>query len=299
MTSAFMIVASKHMQQTHTRRNQVHVANLHLEFMRKTEVGVAIFTVRDVKIGSRLSNLHLTLSQEEEGSGVMVERVMGYITMTDMRSEEGLSLDTGYRMLPEPLPVSLADLAANKDINYVKRGRDPVAHIRRAATNMQTYLARPSRRPSDFPKAIIDQWVRFHPLGKNGKHTNDSLGYVVDIFPQIVEKYVNPDIEAATLERDMTEQEARELIKGSPPRKAHWYPTLSLNLDVKKALSKDGVEWLFVRVQAYKIQNGRFDLQVTVLDQDGDLVATSSHASLVLDMSRNINKSTRPKENKI
>lgn len=287
-TTAFMLVASKHMQCTHANRKQNNVINLHLEFMRRTAVGEAIFTVKDVKMGSRVSNLHLTLAQKEHDTDKLVDVVEGYFTMSDMSAEDGLSLQTGYEIFPKPLPVSLSDLAQNCDKNYIRRGRDPFADFRRAGQNMMMHLIRPDRRPNDFPKALIDQWVLFRPYGQNGRHTNDALGFIVDVFPQIIESYVNPDLEEASLGQDLSKNEADELIKNrKQPHAKYWYPTLSLNLDVKKLLPTEGVEWLFVRVQAKKISRGRFDLQVEVYDESNDLVALSTHSSLVVNSSRN------------
>lgn len=294
-----MIVASKHMQWTHPKRKQKHVINLHLEFVRKTQIGTAVFTVKDVKIGSRISNLQLTLSQKDEHSEKMVDEVEGYIMISDISAEDGVSLDTDYKMSPPPLPVSLPDLAQGKDTNYIRRGRDPLSHIRRAALHIQLHLPRVEKRSPDKPKAMIDQWVHFNPQGKSGKLTNDSLGYVVDIFPQMVEQYIRKDLEEAMLGQDLSQERADEIRKNGPQQKVFWYPTLNLNLDVKKALPDEGVEWLFVRIQAYKIYKGRFDLQVTVHDETGDLVATSSHSSLAIDMSRNTTRSKKPKESKI
>lgn len=290
VTSAFMLVASTHMQLTHAKRKQKEVINLHLEFMRKTSEGQACFTVIDAKIGARVSNLRVILSQKDDRTGKLVDEVEGYVTMTDMSSEAGLTLDTGFELHPKPLPVSLTDLADNKDQNFLRRGRDPLAEFRRAGTNMAMHLMRPERRPPHFPRALLDQWVRFKPEGKEGAHTNDALGFIVDIFPQIIEGYVNPDLEEAVLTRDMSAEEAQQLIK-SRKRQGFWYPTLLLNLDVKKLLPPEGVEWLFVRVQATKISKGRFDLSIHVLDEQGDLVALSTHSCLAVDASRNTTRS--------
>lgn len=298
MTSAFMLVASRHMQLTHANRKQQHVINLHLEFMRRTAIGRAIFTVKDVKLGSRISNLHLTLAQEDERSGQMVDEVEGYITVSNMASESGPSFTTGYKILPEPLPVSLPALSKNKDTNYVRRGRDVFADFRRAGQHITMHLIRPPQRPSSFPKAMIDQWILFKPRGGKGRFTNDLLGFVVDIFPQIIEQYVNPDLEEALLGREMSPEEAKDLIRKTPHAN-FWYPTLSLNLDVKKLLPEDGVEWLFVRVQAKKIHEGRFDLQIHVLDEAGDLVALSTHSSLAVNASRNLKREKKKPENKL
>jgi N-methylhydantoinase B/oxoprolinase/acetone carboxylase alpha subunit len=61
-----------------------------------------------------------------------------------------------------------------------------------------------------------------------------------------------------------------------------------LNLEVKKALPEEGVEWLQLRIQSKQIKNGRFDLEVLILDQEGDLVALSNHVNLILGSDRNM-----------
>ena len=293
-----MLVASQHMRLTNTKRNQNHVINLHLEFMRRTGVGEAIFTVQDVKLGARISNLHLKLSQVGDRTGKLIDEVQGYITMSDMPQEQGLSLQTGYNLYPLPLPVSLPAVLQGKDEYYIRRGRDALAGFRKAAAHISMNLIRPAQRPSHFPKALIDQWIQFTPHGRTGRITNDSLGLVVDIFPQIVEQFVNPEIEEAALGPELPSEEAKVLQKKMKEKSsAFWYPTLSLNLDVKKALPEEGVEWLFVRIQAKSIVNGRFDLMIHVLDEAGDIVALSMHQSLAVDASRNTNRGK--KENKL
>ncbi|KAJ2966894.1 hypothetical protein NUW58_g10560 [Xylaria curta] len=67
-----------------------------------------------------------------------------------------------------------------------------------------------------------------------------------------------------------------------------WYPTLVLNLDVKKALPPEGAEWLHVRVHSKHIENGRFDYEAVVSDQAGNIVALSHHVAMVVDGSRNV-----------
>jgi len=125
--------------------------------------------------------------------------------------------------------------------------------------------------------------------GVTGRWTNDALGFLVDMFPQVVESYVNPFVEEAALGQ-YSPSELKEFLKSNEPRAKFWYPTLALNLDVKKLLPEEGVEWLFVRVRAKAIKNGRFDLDIEVWDEGGELVASSIHASLIMDASRNITR---------
>lgn len=41
-------------------------------------------------------------------------------------------------------------------------------------------------------------------------------------------------------------------------------------------------KWLFMRIRTHQIKNGRFDTDVTVVDESGDLVCLSRHVSLIL-----------------
>ena len=311
VTSAFLIVARTHMSLTHPKRSSPHPINLHLEFLRRTSIGPVLFTVKDVKIGSRISNLHITLSQKrdptEEGSPYQDE-VQGYITMSNISTEEGLSLDTQYHLYPPSIPANLFLLdSQGHDENWTRRGQDLFSKVRRAVQNLQIHLVRPDKRPAPDPKtgrsrAVVEQWVRFAPKtssmnGATGRWTNDALGLLVDMFPQIVEGYVNPFAEEAALGQH-SQAELEHFLASNRPQETYWYPTLALNLDVKKLLPEEGVEWLFVRVRAKSIRNGRFDLEIEVWDEAGELVATSVHASLIMDISRNVGR-TSGKESKL
>ena len=82
-----------------------------------------------------------------------------------------------------------------------------------------------------------------------------------------------------------TDEQLREVM---PKRAPFWYPTLLLNLDVKKALPDEGVKFLGLRVQTKSIHNGRYDLEVIIWDEHGDLVALSHHVCFVLGSERNV-----------
>ena len=295
-TTNFLICARTHMQTTHPNLKQPHPINLHLEFLRRTSVGPATFIVRDVKLGSRITNLHMTLTQNNDPKTSIVE---GYIMMSNLANEAGLSLDTSYKLHPAPIPASLTQLASHgEDTHYRRRGPEPFPEFRRAVLNCALYLLKPASRPAHFPKSIGDQWIRLAPI-QNGQHalgsgrwTNDALGFLCDMFPQIIEQYLNPVAEQAAITCS-TAEEMRAVIKkiqqsgGDAPKQRYWYPTLTLTMNVKKLLPPEGVDWLFVRVQAKVIQRGRFDLEVSVWDEGGEMVASSMHASLALDSSRN------------
>ena len=274
------------MQRTHGTRAEPHPINLHLEFLRRTLASTAVFTVKDVKLGSRISNLHVTLSQKQP-NGQWVDAVEGYVTMSDLASESGLTLPTEYKLHPPAVPADLDMLTrTGGDENYSLLRHELLPTLGRAHNHLKMHLLRPEKK-AGRPKSVVDQWVRFYPNQQDGKWTNDALGFVVDIFPQIVNRYVTPHFEEPG---DRNADVGHEVIARDAQVK-YWYPTLSLSLDVKKLLPPEGVEWLYVRVHAKAILNGRFDLNVEVFDADGGLVALSNHATLVMDVSRNLIRS--------
>ena len=146
-------------------------------------------------------------------------------------------------------------------------------------------------------QALVDEWICFEKEGE--RFTNESLGYVVDSFPQIVERYSPEELEKA-MEQAASPgslQSPSILAKPAPKSKLDrsqwarfWYPTLLLNVEVKKALPPQGAEWLFVRVRSKLIRNGRMDLEVVVMDEGGDVVALSQHVALVLGAERNMDR---------
>ena len=121
----------------------------------------------------------------------------------------------------------------------------------------------------------IDQWVRFRPGGDaNGRWTNAAVVYLLDMFPMALDGL------------DSTAQEVESKV-GKAKAKS-WYPTVTLNIDVKKRLPPGGVEWLYSRIDTKVVSNGRTDLNVTILDQDGEVVAVGSQVGLVVSASRNL-----------
>lgn len=209
-------------------------------------------------------------------------------------------MPTGWSLHPPPLPLlssTTAALKADRDPNWTRARR--LSTFRKAAARTEFYLP----RQGQLAPAMADEWIR---PADGSRFTQTALGFVVDQFPQIVE--IHPDAAAATAAVATSSSPSSGNLgvggdgdrgKGSREeeamRRTKWYPTVVLNLDVKKALPEEGVEWLFVRVRAKRIQNGRMDLEVVVLDEEGDLVAVSDHVCLIVGAERNMKRSGRSK----
>ena len=274
---------------------QPHTITLHLEYLRRTSTGPAIITIQNTKLGRRTSTVHITLIQDtgKDKSATPTTCVVGYITQSNVIIESGISLPTQWTLSPPPLPFNSAVARNDEDPCWALQRRRPYHIFRKVGQHINTYL--PRKKLAE--KAIADEWIS---LSKDGqKLTQESLGFVADIFPQIVENcYTAGEVETGLNGGQAQSQgsgDQRSLAEMSEAEQTgvakFWYPTLLLNLDVKKALPTKGVEFLFVRARAKQIRNGRMDLEVTILDEGGELVALSNHVILVMDSARNLKRS--------
>ncbi|KAL8808366.1 MAG: hypothetical protein Q9182_000186 [Xanthomendoza sp. 2 TL-2023] len=275
VTSCFLSATALHFSTTLAALHQPHTITLHLTFLRRTIVGPARLTIRDVKLGRRTSTIHLSLTQPDNAE----PSVVGYFTQSNLHTEQGISLPTKWALYPPPLPLSSSTRALKNDTDPNWTHHPVSTHLsdfRKAARKTDFYLP----RQGQLEPAMADEWIC---LADGGKFTQTSLGFVADQFPQIVEIYPGTAPAGAQLEG-----------QGSTSRReagrTMWYPTVLLNSEVKKALPEEGVEWLFVRVRAKKIEKGRMDLEVVVLDEEGELVAVSQHVCLIMGAERNLRR---------
>lgn len=254
-----------------------------------------MLTVQDVKLGARTSTIHVTLSQAGEkkrgglvqgDDGNLEAKVAGYITVSPVTAEVGLSADTGWRLSPAALPGSAADGRVN--LATLKRtGRDggwmrlaaPFPEFRRATQQVELYGPDPAlgRRP------VVDQWARFRPNGDSeSRWTNEAAAFLTDMFPMALD-----GLDA------MASAVSKEQSPSAEQSASNWYPTVTLNIDFKKRLPPQGTEWLYSRVQIKAVRDGRTDIDVVVLDEQGEVIALGTQVGLVLSASRNVGQRSK------
>lgn len=198
--------------------------------------------------------------------------MLAYINQSNIAKESGISFDTQWALNPAPYPViSLETLKNGNDPYWVENAAMPFAGFRKASNRVRFFFPRAGQKM----RSLSDHWLLF----RNGERfTQHSLGYVCDMFPQVVETF-NSDSDPYHVTTASGERK---------PLARFWYPTVVLNLDVKKALPEEGVEWLFARSRSKQIRNGRLDIEVVIMDEKGELVALSHHVTLVLGTDRNM-----------
>ncbi|KAF2134025.1 hypothetical protein P153DRAFT_363043 [Dothidotthia symphoricarpi CBS 119687] len=250
VTGCVLEVVKTHFSTSLAKQNQPHTIALHIEFLRRTQTGPATFKVDDVKLGRQTSIVHVSMEQDGR------QEVIAYATNSNIDAEEGFCFDTQYRLTPPPPSIDLAKLEQDADPNWKRQAEMPFAKFRKATQRINFHFP----RNGQAHLSLADEWICWSD-GTN--FTNTSVGFVADMFPQIIESF-------------------RDQSQGP-----FWYPTLLLNLDVKKSLPPEGVKWLQIRVEMKRIINGRMDLEVFVHDAEGDLVALSHHVGFVVNASRN------------
>ena len=136
------------------------------------------------------------------------------------------------------------------------------------------------------------------------RFTQESLGFIVDSFPQLVETAQTSGELSKEMDRlriggmqvnKLNDARSPEDVLARSQWAKFWYPTVLLNMDIKKALPAAGLEWLFSRVKAKQVRNGRMDIEILILDEEGDIVALSNHVALIVPAERNMKRSNKGK----
>ncbi|KAL6709784.1 hypothetical protein ACN47E_001213 [Coniothyrium glycines] len=258
VTGTILQVVKTHFATSLAKQNQPHTIALHVEFLRRTQAGPATLLVDDVKLGRQTSIVHVRLEQDGR------REVLAYATNSNMHTEAGFSYDTQYQLHPPVPAADVSRLAHDTDALWARQPRMPFASFRKASAKVHFFFPR-AGQPA---RAVADEWLCF----ADGRNFHDTaLGFVADMFPQMIESWRREDARLGPF----------------------WYPTLLLNLEIKKLLPEEGVRWLHVRVQMKSVRNGRMDLEVLVRDALGELVALSQHVAFVVDAARNTAKRRR------
>ncbi|KAK9426026.1 putative Thioesterase-like protein TwmA [Seiridium unicorne] len=289
--SCMLAAASAHL----SSRRQADLLTAHFEFPSRTSTGAAVVVIEDVKLGQQISILHLTLWQGGLLSrapwvtpSVSRRSILGYVNFANMRTFTGMTMPTGYwetpaAELPSPMPDFQALKTEGRDKGWrLSKTPRSSAQIQRSLQRWQFYLP----RNGPLTPGVCDMWIR---LASGERITQGVLAYVVDSFPMDMNTFF-----ASTEMRKLfynaprnPETSTKENHSEDKQRAGVWLPTVVMNLEVKKALPEDGVEWLAVCATSKQIQDGKFDLDLVVRDGEGELVALSSHVALILEMGRN------------
>ena len=155
----------------------------------------------------------------------------------------------------------------------------------RTMVNVKFLLRRDATSLTD----TVEEWITF--ANPRDRFTSNSLGYVADTWPQIVDAYVpgSPYSAAGMVAVSSRMRPDQGIVLDEANRQKwvrYWYPTLSMNLQVHNSLPETGVQWLWLKVWATEIAGGRMDVQILIADVER-VVASGYLSVMVVEQERN------------
>ncbi|CRG89836.1 alpha,alpha-trehalose-phosphate synthase (UDP-forming) [Talaromyces islandicus] len=277
-------LAIAHFKHTHPTRHNADPMPIAMQmsFLRRSAAGPALLTVEDAKLGARTSTIHVTLAQVDPNKKSRTARVVGYITVSDTASDVGPSSISDWTLYPPPPSAHPPDVRPTADGSSFELVPDssgsssawkvvgsPFSDFRRAANHSLVFAPVTDKQRV----GLVDQWARLRTIGPGGgpgRWTNETAVVLLDLFPMAL--------------GEIDRQAAGSGQTKTPP---FWFPTVTLNIDFKKRLPAEGVDWLYCRVNMKAVRNGRTDIEVVMKDEAGDIVALASQVGLVVSAARN------------
>ncbi|KAH8901252.1 hypothetical protein GQ53DRAFT_835127 [Thozetella sp. PMI_491] len=278
-----------------TPETSAHLQVLHyaIQFFRPTLPlpQKAEFHIRVANTSRALTTVHVEASQRGKPTFV------GYFTMTNFSVPGALSAKTGWQLSPRPVPpTSMQALEDDVDpewIGYLTPYSPTI--FRRGHSYIKFFV---QRTISD--RHFLDQWVTpawQEPSSPNGAVWNkDTLHLAIDNTLPILHNFVDPVERPSWFEviaqAGLAQRKARAegksdsfLGKGFGDHDTninYIVSTMTISTEVKRLLPEEGTKWLFLRITVRSLLENRMDYDIVVLNQEGQLVATSQHAMMAV-----------------
>jgi hypothetical protein len=264
-------------------RKQPDILSMHLEFLKFSELCDSVITVTPLKTGSTSCTLQLQLFQKDR------IRIVALATTTNFDVAIGPSAPTDWSLLPQPSPVPDFGLveAYKPEPNWI-----PAILAGEIFTLSHRVLSL-IPRPGNPVNGICDAWNRFM-----GDERVDStyLAFLSDMLPSMSDTLLRNDGLY-----DMHEYYRRTLAwaeqnpgKPAPLTNSHaeafkattFNNTVTLDIEFKKRLPKEGLRWVFTRTETKMMEKGRMGVDITMCDENMDLICEAHQLILIQESQR-------------
>ncbi|KAH8768351.1 thioesterase family protein [Diaporthe sp. PMI_573] len=264
-------------------QSQPDILNLHIEFLRSCEKLESTITVTPLKLGAAVSTLQLQLSQNGQ------TKALALATSTNFDKVLGPSAPTAWAPLPPPDPKPDFDrILANKpDDNWI-----PV-RVEGELIPMTSRVLALDPRAGFRTDGIVDNWNGFV-----GDERMDAtyIALMTDMIPSMSDTLMrngglydahrfwekakqwadaNPGVTA------VFENSLKEVMQS-----ATFNATVTLDMEFKRRLPKEGLRFVFMRTATKRLQDGRMDVDITICDEDMELVCDAHQLILVVEAQR-------------
>ena len=262
--------------------NQPDLFTLHIEFLRFSKPRDSTITVTELKAGALTSTLQLQLSQDGQTN------VLAVATFINM-DNPGPTVARTWRPHPPPAPVP--------DFEAVDAHK-PEAHWLSAHLTDEIFpilgrlLALNPREGFPFD-GICDAWYSF----QDNEHMDAVyLTMMTDCIPSMSDTLLRNgglydahrflhEVEARAKDRPGVPVEVTNSLEAAM-KTTILNNTITLDIEFKRRLPEEGVRWIFSRAESRMLEGGRLDLDVTLCDQNMDLLCIARQSILALDARR-------------
>ncbi|KAH8668331.1 thioesterase family protein [Xylariales sp. PMI_506] len=283
IAAAIYHAATTHLSTTLAAQDQPDILTLHFEFLRPCELCESTISVVDLKVGTVTSTIQLQLSQKGKA------RVMALATATNFDKLVGPTVPTAWEFYPAPRPKpDFAKVLAHQPDNhwlpfYISGEILPFTR-RLLVLNPRDGL------PVD---GICDAWTS----AMNSDPMDATyLTQMTDTIPSMSDTLLrNGGIYDAHRQYADLARWA-EKNPGSPAKLTNslkdgmratiFNNTVTLDIEFKRRLPKEGVQWIFIRTATRSLENGRLDIDVTICNEKMELLCLSRQVILALDAKR-------------
>ncbi|KAK6828724.1 hypothetical protein RU639_003736 [Aspergillus parasiticus] len=238
-TALIVSGSSKYFALRHPGSNQPHCVSLHVQFLKPLPCGPFKVSFDDIQKGSRFSVIQAKICPLD--SAFSSPYILSVITLGNLHRKTGPSLS----LQSKPIPNRQNDCVPWKHDYFDPSKNPPGARFEfLVPKDGPSLLWSPARGQN-----TRDQWAKV--AGENESFNMEYLGLLADSVPALPMNYDPQGLKA-------TETWA--------------FPTVSLTLDIRE--DPAGKEWILVRSKMRSLRHGRFDMEMQMVDEDNNLLAT-------------------------
>ncbi|KAH9902334.1 thioesterase family protein [Xylariomycetidae sp. FL2044] len=283
VAAAIHVAARTHLTIALAAQNQPDVYTLHIEYLRPCNVQDSVINVTELKIGASACTLQLQLLQDDK------LRAVALVTSTNFDIPAGPSAATEWRLRdPEPAPTpDFGKIEAYEpDDHWI-----PTRVVNEVLPFTGRLLILKARRGN--PVGVLDAWNRF----VGGERVNPAyLTFMTDVFPSMADTLLRNGGPYDANGPNAAMEEWAEKNPGVPfeqhgslqdvMRATVFNNTVTLDVEFKRRIPDEGLGWVFTRVATRMFEGGRMDLDITICNQEMDILCLARQAVLILDVKK-------------
>lgn len=271
---------------------------MHVEYLHPCELLDSIVTVTPLRVGVIASTIQIHLTQNDK------LKVIALATSTNFGKPIGPSAPTAWALHPPPAPRPDFDRVVSKqpDDNWI-----PLT-FQGEIFPMTGRMFSLNPREGHTVDGVLDAWNAY----KSGERLHAlHVALMTDLLPSLSDTLLrNNGLYDAHANFEAAQKTAREkpgemavitnTIADAMKLKL-FNSTTVLDMEFKRRLPKDGIRFVFQRTATKMMLDGRMGIDITICDEDMQLLCTAQQVVLVLDISRRVQNASKkadtPKSN--